>query len=49
MLSGLFHDNKQHNTKTKKALWLIVHQFIEVLGGERGVKILVGRGGRGLT
>lgn len=30
--------------KTKKALQLIVHQFIEVLGGERGAKILVERG-----
>ena len=35
--------------KTKKALQLIVHQFIEVLGGERGAKIPVGRGVRGLT
>lgn len=30
--------------KTKKALQLIVHQFTEVLGGERGAKIAVGRG-----
>ena len=35
--------------KTKKALQLIVHQFTEVLGGERGAKIPVGRGVRGLT